>query len=523
MTTAGPGSGDVAKLYLIAEPLREAFDAHHFDADGILDALGPDVHAALGRGEPVPVRRAARGLAELGTLIRLFLLADTLNRAEVAAAIAPLEVTDALACGLLLTDPDDRADPGPDDTDDTMVRTAVDVRPLDIGHGTRWLFSDLDGSMRPVEIGEDHVLGVGHASLSLLTATIAEPCHRVLDLGTGCGVQAVAALDYADHVTATDITDRSLAMARAGLAINRIDATQVDLARGPWFEPVAGQRFDRIVANPPFVVGPPRVTHSYRDSGLDLDGASQIVISQAADHLTEGGTASLLASWAITSDDWRERVASWVPDDGVQAWILQRDVADPALYVGTWLRDAGYDPRTGAGATLSDEWLEHFERSGVRAVGFGFVYLRRVDGPSEVIAEEMMQPFDDPLGPEAADCFARTELLRTTDLADAHLQAPPTVVLEEVSALTAPDARDSPDGPQGPAWDRIVARLHRTDGPRWSHETDDIVTALLAGLRRDGLSVGDTVALLEAATGADLDAATVHSVLTDLIRHGFLR
>ena len=59
----------------------------------------------------------------------------------------------------------------------------------------------------------------------------------------------------------------------------------------------------------------------------------------AADHVA-------IASWVhVEDEDWRARVASWLPAHGVDAWIVQRDVADPALYVGTWLQDGDADPR----------------------------------------------------------------------------------------------------------------------------------------------------------------------------------
>lgn len=103
-----------------------------------------------------------------------------------------------------------------------------------------------------------------------------------------------------------------------------------------------GRTFDQVVANPPFVVGEARVHHTYRDSGLDLDGASELMISQSIDYLNPGGTAALLASWVhVEGQDWRSRIASWLPAHGVDAWVVQRDVADPALYVARGSRTAG--------------------------------------------------------------------------------------------------------------------------------------------------------------------------------------
>ncbi|WP_343996274.1 DUF7059 domain-containing protein [Williamsia deligens] len=491
-------AGDVDRLVDVPPAVRDAFDRHGFDAVGVLTVLGDDVHAALGRGEPVPVRRACRDAGELGVLIRMMLVHDTVGRSEASAALGITDLDHAVSVGLL-------------ENHDDGVRAAVDVRPLDAGHGTRWMVSDLDGSMRPVDIAEDHVLGVGHASLSLLRAHI--PARgRTLDVGTGCGVQAVHALDSAEHVTATDITARSLALTRATMALNRIGPDRYDLREGPWFSPVDGERFDSVVANPPFVVGPPTVTHSYRDSGLDLDGASEIMVRGAPDHLAEGGTACMLASWVITGGDWRDRVASWIPDHGVDAWVVQRDVADPALYVGTWLRDAGYDPRTGAGAAMADRWLDHLDAAGVAGIGFGFVFVRSTGEPTDLLCEELSHALDDPLGDEADAYLRRAAWLRETDLMSSRLAAADDVALHRVWTPGDPD--DS--------WSEVATRLVRTSGPRWSHDVDDRVVSLVAGLRHDGLAVADVVDILGAAHGEEIDTGAVTAVIADLVRHGLL-
>ena len=53
----------------------------------------------------------------------------------------------------------------------------------------------LDGA--PIDVDADHVLGISSASTSLAQLTVREPFGRALDLGTGCGVQA---LHLAEHV-----------------------------------------------------------------------------------------------------------------------------------------------------------------------------------------------------------------------------------------------------------------------------------------------------------------------------------
>ncbi|MFD4294849.1 methyltransferase [Rhodococcus sp. NPDC058505] len=484
-------------LLSLCGPLREALHRTDYTADALLDALGADAHAALSRYEPVPVRRATRDAGELGVLTRLFLLGDDCAAAEVAAVLAPVDLDHAVAAGLLERDGD-------------LVRAALDLRPMDLGHGNRWVLADLDGSMRPRTTAPDHVLGVGHASLSLLRGTPTAATGSVLDVGTGCGIQALHAAEYAGSVTATDINVRALDLAAATFALNGV---QAELLPGSWFEPVAGRAFDRVVANPPFVVGRARVEHTYRDSGLDLDGASELMISRASEHLNPGGTAAMLASWVhVAGQDWRSRVASWLPAHGVDAWIVQRDVADPALYVGTWMRDAGLDPRDPATAAQAESWLAHFADSDVEGIGFGFVYLRRTDAPSDVLAEDLRHGYSDPLGDEALGYLDRVAWLRERDVLEERFAVAPATALERVYL----------PGEEG--WRQVVARVHRGDGPAWQHEVDDLAAALLGGMRGDGLALGELVDLLAAAHDEPAEplADAAVALLHGLVRHGLV-
>ncbi|MGC5026575.1 DUF7059 domain-containing protein [Tsukamurella sp. DT100] len=476
--------------------LGPALAAAEFSESAVADRLG-DAYGCLSRGEPGPVEAAAPGDAPLDVLIRLFLAAAPVPRPQVDGALAPVTVDEALAAGLLEADPEAPS----------RVRAALSLRPLDLPDGPQWFLSDLDGLMRPHAQHREHVLGVGHASQSLLRATPREPVGTVLDLGTGCGVHACAATRFGGSVTATDVSERAAGFAAASAALNGAD---VEVLTGDWFAPVAGRRFDLLLANPPFVVGEGRVDHTYRDSGLDLDGASELVVRGAPDHLAPGGTAALLASWVHGDDEsWQARVASWLPADGIAAWVLQRDVADPALYVGTWLRDEGLDPRVGEGRAKSDRWLAHLADAGVTGIGFGFVLLRAIDGPSEVVCEELSQPFDDPLGDEVPAHFARMAWLRDADLDAARPLLGDDVALERVSVT----------GDEG--WDEVAVRVTRMSGPRWVHELDDAGARLLAGCRGE-LPAEDLVLLLEAATGEDDLADPARRLLADLHRHGFV-
>lgn len=469
--------------------LRDAFLTAGYTADGVVDVLGAHAHAALGRGEPEPARRAARDAGALGTLIRLFLLGDAEPAPAIRAALGSVDLDEAAAAEIVTAD----------------GRAGLDIRPYE---NDWWVVADLDSDLRGGAVPADHVLGVGHASINLARATMRRPVGTVLDLGTGCGVQALHASTHARTITATDVSARALALARATFRLNQLD---VELAEGEWFAPVRGRRFDQVVCNPPFVVGPARVDYTYRDSGLAGDDASAMIVRQLPSYLTEGGVGQLLASWLHRKgEDWGDRVRSWLPG-GVDAWFVQRDIADPALYVGTWLRDAGIDPRSPEGRTKAGAWLDWFAANDVEGVGFGYVTLRRTDtADTEFVCEDLRHAYDDPLGPEAARWLDNVAWLRDNDksLLQTRFTVPETVVLEEVSSA-------SEDG-----WAPAVRRLHRMDGPGWQHEVDEPTAKLLAGCR-GALPLEDLVALLEFAYG-ELDTDAVLPIVRDLVRHGML-
>ena len=95
--------------------------------------------------------------------------------------------------------------------------------------------------------------GLGGASTTLASWTPRPAVERALDLGTGCGVQALHLGAHARQVTVTDISTRALDFARFNAVLN---GCEWDVVEGSMLDPVAGQRFGLIVSNPPFVITP---------------------------------------------------------------------------------------------------------------------------------------------------------------------------------------------------------------------------------------------------------------------------
>jgi methylase of polypeptide subunit release factors len=420
---------------LLIELLRDDLVAARYRVDVVEGLWGPSAAAALHRGRTQPATRAldaarASGVAQppAAVLARLFLLGQPVAATEVAVALPRLGTNGAVELGLLgpatadthatppgpATADTHAATPGPAATDDTL-RALVDLRPYSfvdsLGAGSWWIASDLGETALGRALDEDHVLGVGGASVTLSGLIIPTPADSVLDLGTGCGIQALHAARHARRVVATDISERALRFARFNAALNGIDGIEFRL--GSLFEPVAGERFDRIVSNPPFVITPRRPgvpVYEYRDGGLVGDALVATVVRQAGEHLRPGGIAQLLGNWEYRADpapgaparvaDGLERVRGWVAEAAAEgaeldAWAIERERQDAPSYAETWIRDGGTRPGTPAFDELYEAWLDDFDDRGVREVGFGYLLLRR--------------PLDLPNGTAAAVTLARYE------------------------------------------------------------------------------------------------------------------
>ncbi|WP_093799807.1 methyltransferase [Streptomyces sp. Wb2n-11] len=485
--------------------LREALLAADFTADGLLELLGAPAYAALARSETVPALRATRGAGPLETLVRLFLLQQPVPAAR-AGAVLPLE--QCLADGWLVRE--GVADGG------GGVRATVDVRPYGGEEGQDWfIVSDLGravgGAGGAGTRDEGVVLGVGGASTTLAGITVRTPVTSALDLGTGSGIQALHAAQHAVRVTATDLNPRALHFTRLTLGLS--GAPEADLRQGSLYDPVGEDTYDLIVSNPPFVISPgARLT--YRDGGMGGDDLCRTLVQGAGERLNDGGYAQFLANWQhVDGEEWQERLRSWVPA-GCDAWIVQREVQDVTQYAELWLRDSG-DHRTDPAeyAARYDAWLDEFEARKTKAVGFGWITLRKsgAENPSITI-EEWPHPVEQPLGPVVRAHFERQDYLRTHDdaaLLAGHFKLADEIVQEQIGL---PGAEDP---------EYVVLRQNR--GMRRATKVDT-VGAGFAGVSDGALGAGRILDAIAQLLGEDpvlLRDRTPESIRL-LVEQGFL-
>jgi methylase of polypeptide subunit release factors len=482
-----------------AARLRAGLDRAGLTFGAAAERLGDRASAHLAAGELAPLVRATGGGDALDTLLRLFVLGLPVPAAAAAAALAPATV-DELAAGGLLRVAGESGDVG----------ASLTLRPLDAPEG--WIVAhDWSSPARDRPLARDHVIGVSASTLALAGATVRRHVGAALDLGTGCGAQALFATRHADRVVATDLNPRAVAMARLTMALNGLD---VDIREGDMLAPVAGEAFGLVVANPPFVISPSQ-SYLFRDAGYPLDGLCRALVRAVPAHLSAGGHFQCLASWAhVAGEDWRERLGSWFAGTGCDALVLSREVLDPGAHATSWLRQTEPPERW---EPAYAQWMDYYAHHRVEAIGLGLITMRRREdgaGDGWVRIERAEQDFAMPCGDHIGAGFELADFLAAHDgdsLLGAHLRVAPDVVLDERAA------------PAEAAWAVTDRRLRQTAGLCREGEVDGAIAVIVAGC--DGnRTLADVLGDAARAAGAPPDALAPAAlpVIRRLVEQGFL-
>lgn len=484
--------------------LRADLGSTGFTVEGIEAYLGPVASAALRRDELLPAERRTRhDLSPLGALVRLFALAVEVDFDAVDAALPTLGGDGLVELGLAA-----RAG--------AALRACADLRPYGDEKHTWWVASDLTHSPERGPLEPHHVVGVGGASVTLAQWTPRPGVGRALDLGTGSGVQALHLVSHAEHVVATDVSERALAFAQFNAALAGVEW---ELRSGSMFEPVQGETFDLVVSNPPYVITPRGTTvpvFDYRDGGASGDGIVETIVRQVAGHLEPGGIAHFIGNWEIPSGgDWTARLRQWLDGTGLDAWIVQRDVQDPAEYAATWARDGGHLPGSWVYDELYAGWLDDFAARGVEGIGFGVVTLQKPASQRETFVDlvEITGPVGLPMGPAVlAGLAERTWLAEhgDDDLLAARLHAASDVTIE----------RHHVPGGVDPA--AIIVR--RGGGLRRAVRTDAAVAAVV-DVADGELTLHQSLVAIASLLEEDVETvrAAALPVIRALVADGFLR
>jgi len=319
----------------------------------------------LGAQHELLARKSPRSLDQirdsLDLLIKLFLLGECVEESVLQEAL-PSVVLDAIGELELLSSEASRP---------SLRFALVLLYPIRHLHivSDRWTNPDGAHFTPPDDIVYPALTKNTYRFLSMLPP---EPCQRLLDLGSGTGVAALVAADYADHAWAVDITERSTRLAEFNRLLNGVE--NVTVLQGDLYEPVRPMAFDRIVAHPPYV---PAVTPKvvFQDAGSEGEEITRGIVCGLPAHLSPGGKLYCLALGADRQGDpFERRIRGWLDEHesafdvflGVVETHTPEQIASQPLLRG----EIGYQEFKAR--------KEAFEKAGIERFVYGLIVVQRV-------------------------------------------------------------------------------------------------------------------------------------------------
>jgi len=356
--------------------LREFLDENGFSSDALIQRLGTAYPPT--RDNHQQLLYLTREATTANALVRLFLMGASLDEAAAQESLPGPVLENCLTGGLL------RKDGG-------RIRGGVVIVPVD-----DLLFASDPFDILGTDDAAEFVLPAStHSANYLRQLTMRSHVDNTLDLGCGCGIHALFAAKHSERVVATDISEAAVRYTEFNAALN--DISNVECLAGDLFEPVKGRKFDLIVSNPPFVIGPGE-EFVYRDNQLQLDEFCRLLVRETPEYLVDHGYLQMLfESVEIDGQSWPERLREWVTDTSCDAWILHSPPILPPAYVAQRSSDITAD--ADADTASADDWHGYFAANDVTGVHPGMIVLRRRDGKNwfhlHNLTEDIEQGADD--------------------------------------------------------------------------------------------------------------------------------
>lgn len=305
---------------------------------------------------PLVLAHLRRDDGAAALLLRLFAYDDVVARDALDRAMSAALVDRLLDAGLF-----ERSDEG--------IATRFRIMPF---YDVYFLSDDMTAAGDPV-------MGPGATTHVLGAAFRAKPGQRMLDMGCGAGTFALLAAKAGADATGVDLHPRAVAIAEINARLNGLSAR---FLAGDLFAPVAGETFDLVVSQPPFVITPPDLeTTTYLHGGAMGDELTMRLLGELPKHLSDRGSALVLFDSADRKAPLIERVRAAISNDDLQIFA----------FVG---KGAGADQQASAYAaarhpSLDDDYrdavfryLAHLERCGIDTASRVLLRVSR-PGPNE--------------------------------------------------------------------------------------------------------------------------------------------
>lgn len=208
-------------------------------------------------------------------------------------------------------------------------------------------------------IPQNQVMYIGKDSRWLAHGTVRHSIDAALDLCTGSGIHAILASYHAKKVAAVDINPRAVRC--TDFNTKALGITNIKTFIGDLFEPVKGQQFDLITANPPFVPSPVN-SIGYRDGGNSGEDVLKRIISDLPNYLSPSGTAQIITDMGESeSNPISERLRIWLNGAPMDIIIIRlREHSASSFAIG----HADVDDDYGGFLNSVNDWYSNLKTQG---------------------------------------------------------------------------------------------------------------------------------------------------------------
>jgi predicted RNA methylase len=476
--------------------VRDVLANTDFTEKGVLTRLNCDETISVAQKEMPRLLRMTNEGTPLDTLIRLFIFGVDVDGNAAIKALKPMTLDSWCEGGLL------------------KIQGDAVVALLRVVPHTGFLIAfDHPVHQMDYKAETNQVPGPGLASTNLLNATIRRKVGRVLDLGTGCGIQGMACSRHSERVTSTDINPRALNFSAFNMALNRLE--NIEIRNGSLFDPVHGETFELITMNPPFAISP-ETRFSFRDGGMEGDDFVQRIVREAPGYLAEGGYCQIVAQWAsVRGKGWEERLSGWFEGSGCDVWIISLATQNVDTYAISWISETEKSG-TDDFSRRWENWMAYYDDRRIEEVSTGLINMRRKTGrPNWFWADADAEKLDTLAGEAIERGFRLRDFLSETSDNAALLATALQIVPE---ALLQHSSRSD-----GESWkpDKIV--LRHTKGIHYAGNLDALAVRLL-GQCNGRRPLGELVDDLAQSLGVDRNRITDSTleIVRRLIERGFL-
>ena len=291
----------------------------------------------------------------LADLIRLFLLRGTCNYDRIVNLLGLKVVKTIVSLGILV------------DNENGDLKSAVDI----FCSGGMIFATDHRYQLCVADtLNEEPVMYIGMDSHGLVQTAPRQFAENLLDLCCGSGVQGLVASRYSVRIVAVDLNPRAVRFARFNAQLNGVQNYEIHL--GNLYEPIGDERFDVILANPPFVPSP-EMGLKYRDGGIRGESVLMQIISGANEHLNSEGRLCVVTD-LVDAARYSKKLRSWWGEGSFEALILTTADRDEILFsvphchspFGQSLET--YNNKLGT-------WISNFRNAMLETVNFGYLLV----------------------------------------------------------------------------------------------------------------------------------------------------